>query len=80
VGKSVKSKAVSQHTYGGVGEDRMYSSYSFSTSTLDAGEWSAWRPDRALPAGKDPRYPLYAQDTTFQLLVSVPTSCAKCIP
>jgi hypothetical protein len=26
-----------------------YSSYSFTTSTLDGGEWSASRPGRALP-------------------------------
>jgi hypothetical protein len=36
-----------------------YSSYSFSTSVLDGGEWSASRPGSALPRGKDPRYPLY---------------------
>jgi hypothetical protein len=29
------------------------------TSALDGGEWSASRPGRALPPGKDPRYPLY---------------------
>jgi hypothetical protein len=28
---------------------RMYSSYSFLTSTLDGGEWSASRPDSAFP-------------------------------
>jgi hypothetical protein len=28
-------KAVPQHTYGGAGGDRMYSSYSFTTSALD---------------------------------------------
>jgi hypothetical protein len=27
----------------------MYSSYSFTTSALDGGEWSASRPGRALP-------------------------------
>jgi hypothetical protein len=31
-----------------------YSSYSFSTSALDGGEWSASRPGRALPPGKGP--------------------------
>jgi hypothetical protein len=30
----------------------------FTTSALDGGEWSASRPGRALPRGKDPRYPL----------------------
>jgi hypothetical protein len=29
--------------------ERMYSSYSFSISVLDWGEWSASRPGRALP-------------------------------
>jgi hypothetical protein len=38
--------------------ERRYSSYSFSTSALDGGEWSASRP-RALARGKDPRCPLY---------------------
>jgi hypothetical protein len=36
----------------------MYSCYSFLTSALDGGEWSASRPGHALPPGKDPRYPL----------------------
>jgi hypothetical protein len=31
-----------------------YSSYSFMTSALDGGEWSASRPGRALPPGKGP--------------------------
>jgi hypothetical protein len=31
-----------------LGGDRMYSSYSFTTSALDVGEWSALRPGRAL--------------------------------
>jgi hypothetical protein len=41
-----------------LGGERRYSSYSFSTSALDRGEWSASRPGRALPRGKDPQYPL----------------------
>jgi hypothetical protein len=41
-----------------LGEERRYSSYSFTTSVLDGGEWSASRPGRALPPGKGPRYPL----------------------
>jgi hypothetical protein len=32
-----------------------YSSYQFSTSALDGGEWSASRPGRALAPGEDPR-------------------------
>jgi hypothetical protein len=39
--------------------ERRYSSYSFSTSALDGGEWSASRPSRALPPGKGPPVPLY---------------------
>jgi hypothetical protein len=35
-----------------------YSSYSFLTSALDGGEWSASRPGRSLSPEKDPRYPL----------------------
>jgi hypothetical protein len=32
-----KGKAVPQHTYGGTGGERRYSSYSFTTSALDGG-------------------------------------------
>jgi hypothetical protein len=39
--------------------ERRYSSYSFSTSALDGGEWSVSRPGRALPPGNDAQYPLY---------------------
>jgi hypothetical protein len=35
-----------------LGGERRYSSYSFLTSALDGGEWSASRPGRALPPGK----------------------------
>jgi hypothetical protein len=38
--------------------ERKYSSYTLLTSALDGGEWLASRPGRALPPGKDPRYPL----------------------
>jgi hypothetical protein len=37
---------------------RSYSSYSFSTSALDGGEWSASRPGRALAQGKGPPVPI----------------------
>jgi hypothetical protein len=40
------------------GERRYSSYYSFLTSALDGGEWSASRPGRGLPPGKNPRYPL----------------------
>jgi hypothetical protein len=58
----LKSKAVPLHATQALGEwggGWRYSSYSFLTSALDGGEWSASRPGRALPWGKDPRYPLY---------------------
>jgi hypothetical protein len=35
-----------------------YSSYSFTTSALDGGEWSASRPGRDLPPGKGPPLPI----------------------
>jgi hypothetical protein len=35
-----------------------YSSYSFTTSALDGGEWSASRPGRALSPGKGPPVPI----------------------
>jgi hypothetical protein len=38
--------------------ERRYSSYSFLTSALDGGEWSASRPGRALPPGKEPPVPI----------------------
>jgi hypothetical protein len=38
--------------------DRRYSSYSFLTSALEGGEWSASPPGRALPPGKEPSVPI----------------------
>jgi hypothetical protein len=38
--------------------ERRYSSYSFSTSALDGGKWSASRPGHALAAGKGPSVPI----------------------
>jgi hypothetical protein len=55
---TVKKQSCPATRHGDAWEERMYSSYSFLTSTLDGGEWSASRPGRALPRGKDPRYPL----------------------
>jgi hypothetical protein len=56
---SIKKAKQSRHTpWWRLGETR-YSSYSFLTSALDGDEWSASRPGRTLPRGKDPRYPLY---------------------
>jgi hypothetical protein len=40
-----------------LGGERRYSSYSFTISALDGGEWSASRPGRALPPGKGPPVP-----------------------
>jgi hypothetical protein len=37
--------------------DRRYSSYSLLTWALEGGEWSASRPGRALPPGKEPPVP-----------------------
>jgi hypothetical protein len=36
----------------------MYSSYSFISSAVDGGEWSASRPDCALPPLKEPPVPI----------------------
>jgi hypothetical protein len=45
-----KSSPITHH--GGAWRDRRYSSYSFTTSALDGGEWLASRPGRALPPGE----------------------------
>jgi hypothetical protein len=37
--------------------ERRYSSYSYLTSAIDEGEWSASRPGRAFPPGKGPPVP-----------------------
>jgi hypothetical protein len=49
---SKNSKAVPLRAMEALGGERRYSSYSFTTSALDGGEWSASRPGRALPLGK----------------------------
>jgi hypothetical protein len=38
--------------------DRRYSSYSFLTSALEGGGWSASRPGPALPPDKEPPVPI----------------------
>jgi hypothetical protein len=43
---------------GGVSGERKYSSYSFLTSALDGGEWSASRPGRALSQEKGSPVPI----------------------
>jgi hypothetical protein len=47
----LKAKAVPLHAMKTLGGEE-YSSYSFSTSELDGGEWSALRPGRALAPEK----------------------------
>jgi hypothetical protein len=49
----VKHSSPATRHWGACGE-RRYSSYSFTTSALDGGEWSASRPGHALPPGKEP--------------------------
>jgi hypothetical protein len=44
--------------HGGAWGDRRYSPYSFLTSVVDRGEWSALRPGRALPPRKGPPVPI----------------------
>jgi hypothetical protein len=48
------SKSCPTTRHGGAWGERRYSSYSFSTSALDGGQWSASRPGRALAPGKGP--------------------------
>jgi hypothetical protein len=52
-----KAKAVLLHATKAIGGEE-YSSYSFSTSALDGGEWSASLPGRALAPGKGPPVPI----------------------
>jgi hypothetical protein len=52
-----KTKAVPLHTTKAQGE-RRYSYYSFKTSALDGGQWSASRPGCALASGKGPPVPI----------------------
>jgi hypothetical protein len=54
----LKDKAVPLHATQALGGERRYSSYSFSTSALDGGEWSGSRPGRALARGKGPPVPI----------------------
>jgi hypothetical protein len=52
-------RKLSYYSHADAKGERKYSFYSFLTSTLDGGEWSASCPGRALSPGKDPQYPLY---------------------
>jgi hypothetical protein len=58
VNSKSKSKAVPLHAMETLGGERTYSSYSFSTSALDGGEWPASRPGRALPPGERTPVPI----------------------
>jgi hypothetical protein len=49
-----KSKKAKQSRQGDAWGERRYGSYAFLTSAVDGGEWSASRPVRALPRGRDP--------------------------
>jgi hypothetical protein len=53
-----KGKGVQLHAMEALGGERRYSSYSYLTSALDGGEWSASHPGRALPPGKGPPVPI----------------------
>jgi hypothetical protein len=56
--KNIHKKKQSHNTPIYVRGERRYSSYSFTTSTLDGGEWSASRPGRVSPPGKGPSVPI----------------------
>jgi hypothetical protein len=53
-----KAKAVPLHAMKALGGGEEHSSYSYSTSALDGGEWSASRPGRALAPEKGPLVPI----------------------
>jgi hypothetical protein len=53
-----RSKVKQCHHHGSSWGERKYSSYSFTTSALDGGEWSASHPGRTLPPGKGPPVPI----------------------
>jgi hypothetical protein len=50
--------AVPLHAMEALVGERRYSSYSFMISALDGGEWSASRPGRTLPPGKETPVPI----------------------
>jgi hypothetical protein len=53
-----KGKAVPLHAMEALGEERRYTSYSFSNSALDGGEWSASCLCRPLAPAKGPPIPI----------------------
>jgi hypothetical protein len=54
----IKGKVIPLHAMEAHGGERRYSCYSFLTSAIDGGEWSASRPGQALPPGKEPPVPI----------------------
>jgi hypothetical protein len=52
-----KKAKLSRYRHAGAKGKEKYTSYSFLTSTLDGGVWSASRPGRALLPGKGPLVP-----------------------
>jgi hypothetical protein len=58
INMQVRYVKLSYYHYAEAKRERRYSSYSFLTSALDGGQWSASCPGRASPLGKDPQYPL----------------------
>jgi hypothetical protein len=52
-----KGKAVPLGSIDGHLDDRRYSSHYSLTSAQEGGEWSASRPGRAIPPGKEPPVP-----------------------
>jgi hypothetical protein len=59
---------LSRHRHTGAKGERNYSCYSFLTSALDGGEWSASLLGSALARGKDPRYQSYRRVGGRQLV------------
>jgi hypothetical protein len=53
-----KGKVFPLHPMDGAWGEKRYSSCCFLTSALEGGEWSASRPGRALPPGKQPPVPI----------------------
>jgi hypothetical protein len=58
VGLLTKNQSSTTTRHEGAWEERSYSSYSFSTSALDRGEWSASRPGRPVEQGKGSPVPI----------------------
>jgi hypothetical protein len=55
---AIKISSSSTTRHEGAWAERRYNSYSFSTSALDGGEWSASNPGRPLVPGKGPPVPI----------------------